>query len=361
MQQSPPTEAHLVRIASDVIRSRLPEGWSLDELGADGARNREADIEFEVAAPDGRTARISGEVKLGTPTGRQVSSAAQSVRDKAGADRSIPLIVARYLSPQARGRLQELGVSYLDATGNVMLSAIDPGIYLADRGADADPWRPRGRPRGTLKGEPAARVVRMLLDHSRAWRVRDLIRAAGASTGATYRVLEYLDTQGLVERMADGTWIASDWSRLLQSWAHDWNFLEENAVGRYIDPRGVPHFVATVTRSRSKYALTGAIAAGDWSSVAPTRSAFVYVEEAERVAAEWGLRPVDTGANVILLEPRKSASVAFENSGRLNIGACRVAAAQVAADLMNGPGRDPAEAEELLRWMRENEEGWRVP
>ena len=32
---------------------------------------------------------------------------------------------------------------------------------------------------------------------------------------------------------------------------------------------------------------------------------------------------------------------------------------QVAADLLNGPGREPAEGEYLIEWMKANEEGWR--
>jgi hypothetical protein len=32
---------------------------------------------------------------------------------------------------------------------------------------------------------------------------------------------------------------------------------------------------------------------------------------------------------------------------------------QVAADLLNGPGRNPSEAEELLAWMSAHEGAWR--
>ena len=32
---------------------------------------------------------------------------------------------------------------------------------------------------------------------------------------------------------------------------------------------------------------------------------------------------------------------------------------QVVVDLMTGPGRSPSEAEELLEWMKRNEQSWR--
>jgi hypothetical protein len=36
-----------------------------------------------------------------------------------------------------------------------------------------------------------------------------------------------------------------------------------------------------------------------------------------------------------------------------------VAPTQLAVDLLTGPGREPSEGEELLDWMRRNEEEWR--
>ncbi len=33
---------------------------------------------------------------------------------------------------------------------------------------------------------------------------------------------------------------------------------------------------------------------------------------------------------------------------------------QVAADLLTGPGRSPAETEALMEWMTSNEEAWRA-
>ena len=35
------------------------------------------------------------------------------------------------------------------------------------------------------------------------------------------------------------------------------------------------------------------------------------------------------------------------------------ALSQAAVDLLTGPGRGPAEADELIRWMREHEDAWR--
>jgi hypothetical protein len=62
--------------------------------------------------------------------------------------------------------------------------------------------------------------------------------------------------------------------------------------------------------------------------------------------------------NVLVAEP--AYAVAMERTRRA-LGGLRVAApTQVVVDLMNGPGRAPSEAEDLLAWMEKNERSWRL-
>lgn len=44
----------------------------------------------------------------------------------------------------------------------------------------------------------------------------------------------------------------------------------------------------------------------------------------------------------------------------LRNGLTVAALSQVAADLLTGPGREPSEGEELLIWMKDNEDAWRA-
>jgi hypothetical protein len=83
----------------------------------------------------------------------------------------------------------------------------------------------------------------------------------------------------------------------------------------------------------------------------------VYAEDARVAAQTWDLRPADAGANVVLAEPE--FDVVFERALTNSVGVSVAAPTQVAVDLMTGPGRNPAEAEELLSWMRDNESSWR--
>jgi hypothetical protein len=81
------------------------------------------------------------------------------------------------------------------------------------------------------------------------------------------------------------------------------------------------------------------------------------VENPERAVGELDLRPADTGANVLLLEPFDQ--VVWERA-RNEAGLTRVALSQCCVDLLTGTGREPAEAESLLSWMAENEHAWRA-
>jgi hypothetical protein len=347
-------------VGTELIRNRIPPGWELESFDRHDETDPSVDADLVLSAPDGRQVILIVEVKSGAPAGRQAAGAAQKLHERAAAERAVPMLFARYLAPQVRDELTRIGVSYADLTGNIMLSAVEPGIFLSDRGEDRDPSRSPGRPRGTLKGDPAALVVRALLDYSRRWKVRELVAESGASTGATYRVLEYLDREGLVER-EEGLWSVPSWERLLRAWAKDYSFLAESTVTRHIDPRGVEHFLGTLHAEGGMYAVTGASASRAWTSIAPVRSIFVYVSDARSEAERWGIRPTEAGANVVLLEPRSKKPVVFERAGALVDGIRRVAPAQVATDLLNGPGRDPQEAEELIIWMSENEAEWRLP
>ncbi|WP_285728273.1 hypothetical protein [Psychromicrobium xiongbiense] len=276
-----------------------------------------------------------------------------------GAPGRVGVLVARYLSPSVREKLDAAGRSYLDLTGNVLIHSDKPALLVSGRGEDSDPWRGPGRPLGALKGEPAAKVVRALVDFEGPWKIRDLVAVSQASTGSVYRVIDFLDAEGLLERGAPrGLISVPDWAAILRRWSLDYSFLKTNAVTRWIAPRGVPDFLSRVRQgAEDDYAFTGSLAASVWSEYAPVRSATLYATHPERAADAWGLRPTDTGANILIAHPRIPA--VMERTITALDGLRLVAPTQAAVDLMRGPGRAPAESEELMEWMGRNVQRWR--
>lgn len=357
----PETPLEILRQCVRVVRNRLPPGWSATSLTADAASGYyEADTVVRITSPAGGWVDLLVEVKRVLER-RDVARAASQVETRpAHIAKALGVVAARYLAPPVREELAARGISFVDATGNLRLVVSQPGLYLGERGADRDPWRGPGRPRGTLKGAPAARVVRALVDEPRDdWSVRELIDVAKTSTGATYRVLEFLERQDLITREKDGRLRLRHWRPLLELWSKDYGFLRDNRITTYIEPRGLSALAERLAAAEGiRYAVTGTIAAAAWTEpYAPARAAMIYVEDAAAAQEAWGLRPTESGQNVLLAE--SDLGIAFERTATNTDGVEVVACSQVAVDLLTGPGRAPEEALELLDWMERNESTWR--
>lgn len=355
--QPPNTEAEVVETALEMLRDRLPSDWLLFVAPA-APYGPQPDATYILRPSEGEDLHILVEAKRSLEV-RDVPR----VRDELNSfiesqPTTIGLVTARYLSKSVRKRLTESGLSYVDATGNIFMRAPSPAIFLSDRGADKDPWRGPGRPRATLKGEPAAKVVRALLDFPGPWKISELVKTSASSTGSVYRVIEFLQSEALADRDDAGLISVPDWEALLRRWSDDYQFLRTNTVTRWIAPHGLDAFLDQVRKSEmNDYVITGSIAAATWAPYAPARSAMVYSLSPERAAAMWGLRTTDTGANVLVARPTYDVLLkrAINRPDDLRIAA----PIQVAADLMTGPGRAPSEAEELVNWMKCNEQLWR--
>ena len=148
-----------------------------------------------------------------------------------------------------------------------------------------------------------------------------------------------------------------DWAGLIRRWMEDYSFTASNRTATFLEPRGLQALLDKLAGSPSTYAVTGSLAANQVAPAAPARLAAIYVDDVAEMAGALGLREAETGANVLLAEPFDS--VVFERTWAAG-GITLAALSQVAADLLTSPGRGPAEADELLRWMEQNEDSWRA-
>jgi hypothetical protein len=349
----------VLREAVHILRNRLPLRWSLHEV-PDSLKDAGVDGQLRLRAPDGTESLVLVQAKR-LLNSRDVPSALENLREAAvRLDPSEPvvlLLAARYLPETTQERIAEAGAGYVDATGNLMLLTDRPGLFLRDRGAERDPWRGLGRPRGTLHGPPAARVVRALIDFVPPYTVPELSTRARASAGATYRVVEFLEGEGLLERARYGSIGEVQWRRLLERWSKDYGFAQSNLVSTYLEPRGLGALTARLAEQpQLDYVLTGSLAAARAAVYAEPRLAMLYVREAATVAEALGLRSTDSGANVALASGKYD--VAFERPEGVG-GRCMAALSQAAVELLSGPGRNPSEASALLDWMERNESAWR--
>jgi hypothetical protein len=355
-------DADVLHRAVNLIQQQLPRGWYCGIVAKEEelVPGRRADALIEVRSPDARSAILVAEVRRAVVT-RDLSNVMAHLESLTllNPEPFVPFVVARYLSPSARSWLTEREVSYADATGNLRIAIDSPGLYIHDFGADRDPWRGPGRPRGTLHGEPAARVVRAMVDYRMPMSIVDLVKVSGASTGATYRVVEFLEEEALIERPKRGPITHVSWRPLIERWSKDYSFLGTNTVGRFLQPRGIPSLLDSLRKDiEMRYAVTGSLAAHQWAPYASARLATIYVDSISAFAPAAGLRLVDSGANVLLAKAKYN--VVFERTKRSD-DITFVSPSQAAVDLLTGPGSNPAEAEMLMDWMEAHEREWRRP
>jgi IclR helix-turn-helix domain len=342
-----------------LVAERIPADWSFDvTMNTVLPGGHEFDAIVELAGPGQTKAVLVVEAKHSIET-RDLPSIVARLRSLMThvPGPTVPVVTARYLSPSARAWLEEHDISYGDATGNLRIIVGNPALYLRDTGATRDPWRGPGRPRGTLQGLPAARVVRALADYTPPVTVRELVARSGASTGATYRVVEFLEREGLLERGSRGAIQHVQWRRMLQRWSQDYGFQSSNHVTGYLHPRGLDAALEGLARSRGqRYVITGSFAAQRLEPYAPARLAMIYADDPEQIASEGGLRAVDSGANVLVAAP--AYDVVYERSAESG-GMNFAAPSQTAVDLLTAPGRGPSEGVALLDWMGSHESAWR--
>lgn len=342
------------------LQEQLPRTWRLDMQQTESQRGPDAVLDLR--APDGRRTTIIVEIKrrLDPVAVPRVLEQMRAWAGRSAMERPLEtfLVAASYLSERTRDRLRESDLNYLDLTGNTFVAIDDPAVYIRMQGAAKDPNK-AARPMRSLRGAKTGRIVRTLVDVRSPLGVRQIAELVRTDPGNVSRVLELLEREDLVQRSPQGGVQEVDWAELLKAWSRDYSMTGSNRYTTYLDPRGLQNFLSQLRLlpSGMRYAVTGSLAAARLAPVAPARLGVAFVDDAAAAAAALGLMPAEAGANVMLLEPK--GDFVFDRSSS-DEGVQYVAPSQAVVDLLTGPGRNPAEADELLEWMKRNEDAWRA-
>lgn len=343
-------ESDLLRIAENSIAARLPQGWLTNVRLAPRIPGWRPDAMLSVTSPDGETARILVEARLGLEP-RDIEGQLQLLEQASiaapldVAERSAPMIVSRFISPRARGLLEEAGANYADATGNLRFALDQPAVFISMEGASRNPWS-EARDLRSLKGRSASRLIRALCDLRPPFGVRDLVERSGTSLGSASRTVDFLSRDALIERDPRKQITRVDVAALIERWARDFRFSDQNTIFRCFEPRRLESVLGALRDSKRPYAITGSFAASALAPYAEPRLLVIYAEELELTREELGVRPADSTSNVWLAQPKDD--LPFIRSWTRD-GLRYAAPSQVACDLFDMPGRSPQEAEEILR------------
>ena len=342
----------------------------MEEL-VEGLRSRSGAAKIDGAlaltAPQGDSTTIIVEVKARPVEARLVSLLLdrwqrtllpQSQEMLGSGDSFNLMVIAPFLGPSARERLAEAGISFADATGNMRLVTDRPAVFIETQGATRNPWR-ENAPLRSLQGRRSARVVRAFLDYRPPFGTRELANLTENAPASISRVSDLLERDGIIERTSPrGAIISVDWQRLLRRWAVDYDFSTANRMIPCLEPRGLSNLFGTLSDADFSYAVTGSFAANRYAPLVEPKLTIIYAADPGDAMKRLGLRPADTGGNVLIGQPFDP--VVFDRTER-DDGITYARVTQVAADLMTGSGRGPAEAEGLIEWMEVNEEAWRLP
>jgi hypothetical protein len=354
-REEPFSEIALLRTAEASLRERLPADWLV--LREPVPRDSGFDAQLRLGPSDDETTTLMIEAKARVGP-RDVQRLSERWSDLRRPDSdALPLLVAPYLSPRTRQLLEDTAINYVDETGNVRVTVRRPTVFIRTQGADTDPSPVESKLR-SLKGPAASRVVRAVLDFKPPYGISGLAERCESPLATVHRVIELLETEGLLERTKRGPITAVDWEGVLQRWTSEYGLFESNRVATYVEPRGLDRLVDRLRASDLPYAVTGSLAAARLAPIAPSRLAMVFVDgDVDAAAQTLGLSSTDSGANVFLIDPYDP--VAFDR-GPIDDGVRYASASQVAADLAKSPGRGPSEAEALVKWMAANEDAWRT-
>jgi len=361
LAEKPESQEDLLRYLREALLARLPSSWQVDLVPEPGYGRLRPDATVHLVGPDGTDRTLLVETKS-TINARDVPAMLMQLAEMQSATPlealGPPIVISRYMAPRTREMLADAGASYVDATGNVRIVVDRPALYLEGLGAKSDPWRGPERETRTLRGKPAARVVRGLVDFREPLGIRELADRSGASIGSTYRTIAFLEKEALLTRGEKGRVVSVNWQELLLRWSEDYSFQTSNKILAALEPRGMEKILTKLRQLKGevRYAVTGALSANRVSQVAPPRLATILTPEVQRLYDALQLRDAAGAPNVLLARPFDDTLLA---RSEVTDGITYAAFSQTAADLLTSPGRGPVEAEALLSWMTANEEAWR--
>jgi len=296
-------------------------------------------------------AKIAGHPKLLRVAAEQLTA------NLAQTPRTYGILAAPFVSDEGAQACQSRGLGHLDLSGNLRL-AFGP-IYI-EQGGRPNRFSEKRQLKG-LFSPKASLVLRTLLDNvlgqpweSRTWKIKELAQASGVSLGQAFAVARLLEGQDWAEGRR-GNFRLTRPRRLLQTWAADYkapvarsfSFYTTKDLDYFEKQAGIvaemlfkdrfaqasfsaaSRYAPNVRRNRSTLYLLGKI------------DAFVVRMQAE----EAPMKPVDSGPNVLILEP-VDERVFVRMQRPWNVPA--TSPVQTYLDLMQESLRGPEAAEALL-------------
>lgn len=330
---------------ADVLRTRFQQIPAVSEFSLEPQPQAQgADIELTLRTPAGPQTvlvefKSSGQPRIARDAINQLL-AFQAKRPGA-----YGVFAAPYISDKSAQLCSEANIGYIDLAGNCRLSF--DGVFIEIRG-NPNPFTEK-RELKSLFAPKAERILRTLLGQPRRiWKTEDLARTAKVSFGQVTNVRRLLEEREWISKRRPGFELTQPLA-LLESWRSQYR-PDRCQQTRCYAMATVGEIEANIAercnRDHTRYALTGFSGAGRYAPFTSYQTVTVYVDyPPEGFALLANLKPVTSGANVVLLTPYDEG-VFF---GQRNVaGQIAASPIQCYLDLKREFGRNEEAAEALL-------------
>lgn len=261
---------------------------------------------------------------------------------------SVPMIVAKYLSPERRKQCQNAGIYFLDLCGNVFLEY--DSLYIERMGfPNRFPEKRSGRRPFSDKASLILRAV--FQNKKRLWGIRELAQYVGLDPGFVSRMAQELEKRNYVSRK-DSKLKLRDPKSILEDWVHEYDYKKNREVRYFCLGKGPNEIIDKLSNvnisERIQYAFGLHAGASLLSPYAVYNVVHIYVPNRDGI--DWfveklKLREAQEGANFVFLLPYYKHSVFYDKQ---NIrGLWVVSDLQLYLDLYNYPMRGLEQAEHL--------------
>lgn len=264
----------------------------------------------------------------------------------------LPVVMAPYLSPQARAVCREENVGYLDYLGNALIAS--DGLYI-ERSVPGRPESERRSLRSMYKPK-ATRVLRCLLRHpSHHWRISDLAEAAKVSAGLASNVGARIREFGWAELTDDGLVLIAP-ADLLDSWAENYQPPKGEVYHCYTPYHGRQLTDRVRAATGHGQVVLASFSAAEW--LAPFvrhPNNYIYADEPGFVSLTEAidLKPVSKGGNIVVVLPEEDG--VLDDAIQVSEGLRATSAVQTYLDLCNSGDRGKEGAQflrsKLMDWQ----------
>jgi hypothetical protein len=213
------------------------------------------------------------------------------------------IFIAPYISKQAAKICQDANIGFVDFAGNGHLSFLQ--VYIHKEGYP-NPFSER-RDLLSLYSPKAERILRVLLvSGPKEWRVTELAAEAEVSLGLVSNVKKLLTDREWVDAQPIGFSLTRP-LELLDQWSENYTY-RRNRIAEYYTLLDIPDFEYRLgevcAQENIRYSLTGFSGAARLAAMVRYQRVMAYIQgDFERLKLDLEMKPVSTGANVLLLTP----------------------------------------------------------